>query len=150
MRPLFTRPPWYVMIPACAVIIGLAPSITMLVLARQVHIAKAEILPYAASARIDADKNARGKLDAQGFQFLTDISGRKLTLSMHGSLLPDAAYIELYRPDDASADQHLPWTDTAQPLVIDLDRPGAWRVRLIGRVGGTVARLAETPFEAGA
>jgi hypothetical protein len=38
------------------------------------------------------------------------------------------AAVRLYRPDAPAADRNVPWPDTMQPLTIQLDRPGVWRL----------------------
>lgn len=143
------RFPWYVTIPALAVVAGLLPSIVLLAIALQVGIAKAEPLPYAASARIDGDKQARQVLDAEGFALTLAIDGTTLTASMRGARLPESARLECYRPDDPAADRAVAWTDPRKPLSVPLGRPGSWRVRLVGTVDGRTARLSEERIRAG-
>lgn len=132
-----------------AVVVGAAllPSITLLALARMVHVAKAEAQPYAAGANVDRDQAARAMLAAAGFRFRVALDGQQLTAHIDGGRLPDDAQLELYRPDDPAADRVLPWPDQAIPLSVTFDRPGRWRVRLSGVIDGVRIRVVDTALE---
>ncbi len=133
-----------------ALVVGAAllPSITLLALARVVHVAKAEAQPYASGINVDRDQAARAALTATGFRFHVALAGLRLTAQVNGGRLLDAAQLELYRPDDPAADRVLPWPDQRVPLSVMLDRPGRWRVRLSGVIDGSRIRVVDTAVEA--
>lgn len=122
------------------------PSITMLVLTRTLHVAKAEAQPYAAGANTDRDQAVRANLAAAGFRFQLALHEQTVVASVSGQVLEDP-WLELYRPDNPAGDRVLKWADQSAPLSIALDRPGRWRVRLSGIVDGARIRLADTPID---
>lgn len=128
------------------VAVAVVPSISMLFLARTIHISKVEAQPHTAGAHTDRDQAARAALAATGFRFQLAVTGQTVTASISGQLLQDP-WLELYRPDNPAGDRMLPWVDQSAPLSLTLDRPGRWRVRLSGVIDGARIRLADTPIE---
>ena len=134
------------LIAGAVVLAGMVPSIIMLVVAKNLRIAKVDDRPYVVSSGIDADRQALAALRAGGFRFDTQVHGAALVATMTGAL-PEHPRLVLQRPDDAHADQVHLWTDRSQSLTITPGRAGRWNVRLEGIVGGVSARLIETTID---
>lgn len=130
------------------IVAGMVPSIVMLVLARQVRIAKTDPRPYQASAAVDADHHALEQLRAGGFRYAVSVDGPRLVATITGQAPADARLV-LMRPDDPAADSAVAWPDPATPLAVAPGRPGRWRVRLEGSVAGVHARLVESAVDVG-
>jgi len=93
---------------------------------------KSEDRPYAASSHEDERAAERGAFSTRGWTLAhtIDASGCVLTLVSRGGSQPVAGVVQLYRPDDQSADRQLVWTDLTAPLRCPLPRPGAWSLRV--------------------
>ncbi len=136
------------LIAAAVVCAGMVPSVVMLGLARELHIAKVDDRPYLVSSAIDTDRQALAALRAKGFRYALVVDGAHVVATMSGGL-PGDAVIVLQRPDDAGADMRVAWTTPSQPLVLSPGHPGRWHVRLDGTVDGVPARLVETAVDIG-
>ncbi len=90
---------------------------------------------YADSKHEDARSAERDVFTARGWTVsaAVDGSGCTLTLVSTGGAPPVAGVVDLYRPDDRSADGQLVWSDPATPLRCPLPKPGAWSVRVVLR-----------------
>ena len=108
---------------ACAIANGV-----LIATALRVRPQKVEAHPYAASAHEDARAAARSLFTDRGWTLghAIDASACVLTLTCVGGSQPVAGMVHLYRPDDESADRHLPWNDLSAALFCPLPRPGAW------------------------
>lgn len=135
-------------IAAAVVLAGMIPSIIMLVVAKDLHIAKVDDRPYVVSSAIDADRQALAKLRTRGFRFDVEVSGDTVVATMSGGL-PEHPRIVIQRPDDAQADRVFTWEKSSDPLPMVLGRSGRWHVRLEGTVDGVTARLIETSIDIG-
>ncbi len=90
---------------------------------------------YADSQYEDARSVERDAFTARGWTITAavDGSGCTLTLVSTGGSPPLAGVVELYRPNDRSADRKLAWSDLAKPLRCPLPKPGAWSLRVVLR-----------------
>lgn len=90
---------------------------------------------YADSKFEDARAAERDAFAARGWTVAAavDATGCTLTLVSSGGSPPQAGVVDLYRPDDRSADRQLAWSDLSAPLRCPLPRPGAWSVRVVLR-----------------
>lgn len=134
------------LIIGAVVLAGMIPSIIMLVVAKDLRIAKVDARPYVVSSAIDADRHALATLRAGGFRYDLHTTGSAVVAEMSGAL-PEHVRLVIQRPDDAGADQVFPWDKTSNPLEIALSRPGRWQIRLEGTVNGVAARLIETTVD---
>lgn len=135
-------------VATAVVLAGMIPSIVMLVIAKDLHIAKVDDRPYVVSSAIDADRQALAKLRARNFRFDMQVVENAIVARMSGGL-PEHPRLILQRPDDAQADRVFPWEKSSEPLTIVPSRTGRWHVRLEGTVDGVPARLIETTLDLG-
>lgn len=141
MRPL-------PLVIGAVVVAGIVPSVVLLLLARQAHVAKTDPQPYVASAAVDADHQALARLRAGGFTCTFAVDGSRLVAAISG-MAPSDARLVLMRPDDPTADTVIAWSDPRQPLSVTPGKVGRWRVRLEGVVDGVHARLIESAIDVG-
>ena len=134
------------LIAGAVVLAGMIPSIIMLVVAKDLRIAKVDDRPYVVSSGIDADRRALATLRAGNFRFDTEVHGTAVIARMSGTL-PEHPRVVLQRPDDALADHVIVWTDPTHSLMILPGRLGRWNIRLEGIVEGVNARLIETTID---
>lgn len=82
--------------------------------------------PYAASAQEDQRIAERTSFRDRGWRIDAELDAAGATLHLRAPPAAGRGVVRLYRPDDAAADREIAWPDPAQPLRIDLPRPGAW------------------------
>ncbi len=133
-------------IAGAVVIAGMIPSVVMLLVARDLHIAKVDDRPYVVSSTIDADRRTLTALHERGFGYALTVNGGDIIATMHGPA-PEQVCLVLQRPDDIAADKRYVWAKTAEPLCVHPERPGRWHVRLEGTVDGIISRLGETAVD---
>lgn len=136
---------WY-LIPIIALTICLIPNVTLIILAKQAHLARSDDRPYLASQRLDHDKAQRQALAAAGGVFAWTLDGANVRLSYQGPVV-ERVTVELQRPNDAAGDRLVPWNDLISPLVLTPGRTGAWKVRIRGDRGQGEAILLDAPVE---
>ena len=138
-------PRWY-LIPIVALGICAIPNITLIILAKQAHLARTDDRPFVASQRFDHDKEEQAVLARAGGQFTGTTTAEGFTLTYSGPTL-SAVSVELQRPDNAQADRLIPWPDPTTPLKVTPERTGAWRIRVHADQGHGDALLFSTALE---
>jgi nitrogen fixation protein FixH len=136
-RRSFNPWPWVTLV---AILLTAIPNAVLIVTARRVRPTMVEDHPYLASMHVDADKEAAAAFSDGGWAFATGTAGLQLTCSLTvpaGASRPEGASVALYRPDDPDLDRVVRWLDPGSPLVIDLARPGRWRLLVTLRSGAT-------------
>ena len=90
---------------------------------------------YADSKYEDTRAAERDEFTARGWSVAAAVDGNGCTLTLvsTGGTPPVAAVVDLYRPDDRSADRQMAWNDLTVPLRCPLPKPGAWSVRVVLR-----------------
>lgn len=132
---------WW-MAPAIGVGIVALANAALIFTAVRVRPQKTEDRPYAASEQEDERAKERRAFAALGWRLAATTDGSGATLSLEGldGARPGPAMVELYRPDDRSADRSVAWSEPARPLRLSLPLPGAWLVRVVVTSSdGTVA-----------
>lgn len=122
---------WW-MAPAIGVGLVAVANGVLIATALRVRPQKSEASPYAASAFEDTRASARDAFAERGWRMQQSVDGSGVTLLLEATPgpRPRVAQVKLFRPDDASADREIGWTDPLQPLRIDLPRPGAWALQV--------------------
>jgi nitrogen fixation protein FixH len=136
---------WY-LIPIIALTICLIPNVTLIVLAKQAHLAHSDDRPYLASQRVDHDKAQRQALATAGGAFTWVLEKANVRLSYQGPMV-ERVTVELQRPDDASGDLLVPWNDLGSPLTLTPGRSGAWKIRVRGDRGEGESLLLDASVE---
>lgn len=122
---------WW-MAPVIGVGICAVANGVLIATAFRVRPQKSEPRPYAASAFEDQRAGERAAFAALGWRLehAVDATGATLRLDVPAGPRPSTGLVRLYRPDDVASDREVAWPDPAQPLRIDLPRPGAWSLRV--------------------
>lgn len=81
--------------------------------------------PYEDSRHEDRLAAERDGFAERGWTIAAAVDGTGCTLTFAGGAA-EAGVVAVYRPDDRASDRRLAWADPAQPLRIDLPRPGPW------------------------
>lgn len=136
---------WW-MAPVIGVGIVATANAVLITTAVRVRPQKSEARPYAESAFEDKHAGERDGFAARGWRLerAVDATGATLRLVAADGPRPVRAEVALFRPNDAAADRQVAWTDPAQPLRIELPRPGAWSLRIVisDALGATLASEA--------
>jgi hypothetical protein len=135
-RP-FNPWPW---VPLVAILLTAIPNAVLIIVTHRIHPSATDEHPYLTSMHIDEDKARHAAFTAGGWALETRTAGLQLTCTLRapaGAAQPEDVSVALYRPDDPALDRTVPWPDAGGPLVIDLTRPGRWRLALELRSGAT-------------
>jgi hypothetical protein len=118
---------WW-MAPAIGVGIVALANTALIITALNVRPQKTSDRPYADSAEEDARAAERSGFRALGWRIDQEVDATGATLRLHAPGGAGPGILRLYRPDDRSADREVAWRDPAQPLRLDLPRPGVWHL----------------------
>jgi|GEM_PF-3119910 nitrogen fixation protein FixH len=132
--------PW---LPVIVLGITVIPSLIFVMTAHRLRLGLVEELPYQSSVHYDVDKQSRSDFRAAGYHFAAQGDGplrlRFQLAAPVGAGPAKDTQIALYRPDDLRCDRVIAWPDPTQPLVVSVQRPGLWRVRLSLNLAGPVS-----------
>lgn len=118
---------WW-LIPLSAIGLAAIPNGILIGLAFSRPLAKADERPYAASARVDADKAAQAAFAAAGGAVTWTLAPGVIDLAWQGPRIGEVQ-VELQRPADATLDRQASWP-AGGGLRFDGLVPGPWRVRV--------------------
>ena len=118
---------WWI-IPVLAITVTAIPNGILIFLAFSRPLAKADEHPYAASARVDADRAALAALVATGGGVVVTVTPRTVEITWRGPVTGQRT-VELQRTSDSARDRRLTWTD-GDTLRVEALEPGPWRVRV--------------------
>jgi nitrogen fixation protein FixH len=128
-RPRFNLWPWSPLFVIGAAIIA---NVVLYRVASQVHVEKVEAQPYVASSRIDAEKRAAERFRDLGYACTVKaIDQLHFEISItNNTTLTAPATVFLYRPNSSAKDHQVSWSNPTQPLLIPVEKPGLWRLRV--------------------
>ena len=133
--------PW---VPFIGLVAVLIPNLTFIYIGRQLKPESVTNTAWQDDQSIDAAAAARAQFARLGLALTHHIEQGDLLLDISGDPAVTIDRVTLYRPNDATLDRELSWTDPTKPLRVDRIRAGMWRLTVTGTADGQAIRHTTT------